>query len=135
MMTKERAIEIRNAINEALTTVNTKLGIKASAGSCRISNDGLRVSVDVVEPVNGVFVSPEEKQNQAEAMNLKIMAAHLSLPIDTYGTTFVDRGRTYTVVGLTVNYRKKRPFALQRDDGKRFYGSIEHVVAMLNARK
>lgn len=105
----------------AAQAIATKHGMTAKIGSSTYDEATYTPKI--------AFTFPELVKEKTD-MVVKRYAPLLGLPEDVIGKSYISKGRTFTVTGLNPS-KPKNSVLLERDDGKPFICSPEHLLFWL----
>ena len=126
-MNREIVREIMTDAQAALNEVAKKYHLAAGNVRASFTDTSVKLTVEVSDVgAGGVVLS-------REALELQKYAEMFGLPKDAYGKEFVDAGHKYKLVGL-ASRRSRFPVIAERDDGKKYKLSVEHVKALLGVK-
>jgi len=111
-LNKDIVKRIQNDCADALAPVAAKYGLRLDRKSCTFHADSCPVAFKLTAP-------PEEATETAEAIAFKRHAHCYGLDAGQLGQSFKQRGRTFTICGLSAR-AKKYPILATGDDGKTY---------------
>ena len=113
-MEKPQVNRVVGKAKEAMSELAAALGMQVVYQGGRYGRDALSVKFEFQE-----MTTSADGASDAVPAAFARTAQMLGVPTDSFGKTFKQGRRTYTVVGLSTR-RPKFPVSATRDDGKQF---------------
>ena len=122
-MTRQKAKDLRELIQNALNGVAGPAGVDIRVGNCRFGTDAT-FQVIVSE------VAADGTVKTREADDFRMLASSYGLEPEDLGRSFRSNGDRYTIAGLKPRSRKY-PILAKRGDGKIYKFGAQNVKVML----
>jgi len=126
-MNRDKVRELMDEAKMAFDTIAKAHGLAAGEVRASFTDKNVKLSIEIAE----VGVSGEVMDR--EAILLQRCALGFGLPENAYGMEFSEGRHTYKITGLSSR-RAQYPLIAEREDGKKFKFSLEHVKALLGVK-